>query len=218
MDVLERLGELRLAHLALERLLAVAGVERADELHRERRAALQRLAGLRVLERRPDDALEVDALVAVEALVLDRDGRVAHGLGHPARRDRDPQDVVLDDSELLAVGGVDARQAPWVLRLERAELGRGVRDADDIADGAQTRDDGPGDQHGDRDEDDAAGPAPLAASTLAFEASGHRRGLRGAPRGADVQIGILVAQSTSTCCLLDPARARRRPSVAKMAW
>ena len=72
-QVLEVLGELRLADLALERALLLARVEVADELHRERRAALDLVAVLEVLHAGADDALEVDALVLVEAAVLDRD-------------------------------------------------------------------------------------------------------------------------------------------------
>ena len=111
-DVLELLGELGLAHLALERLLAVARVQRADELHRQRRAALDRLARVDVLDRRADDAFEVDAAVLVEALVLDRDRRVAHVLGHVRAGDRVAQDVVGDLAELgLVVEGEDPRVA-----------------------------------------------------------------------------------------------------------
>jgi hypothetical protein len=46
-------------------------------------------------------------LVLVEALVLDRDGGVADVLRDRSRLDRDAQHVVLDDAELLAVGGID---------------------------------------------------------------------------------------------------------------
>src|SRR4029450_9732936 len=61
MAVLHPLGELGLADLALVAGDAVARafarVEVAHELHGQRRAALDVLLGLEVLDRRPDDAL-----------------------------------------------------------------------------------------------------------------------------------------------------------------
>jgi hypothetical protein len=77
-EVLEVLGELGLLDLAREGPLAVARVEVADQLHRQRRAALHVLVALQVLDGGADDALEVDALVLVEARVLDRDRRFLH--------------------------------------------------------------------------------------------------------------------------------------------
>ena len=79
--------ETRLFQLALERLL-LADVEVADELLRDRRAALDDLAGRHVLPRGARDALVVDAAVLVEAAVLDRDGRARQPLRHLAVRDR----------------------------------------------------------------------------------------------------------------------------------
>ncbi len=79
--LLELLGDLRLLDLALQVTLGVVDVEVAGELHRDRRSALLHLAGLEVLERRAGDSLEVDAVVLVEALVLDRDRRLLQILG-----------------------------------------------------------------------------------------------------------------------------------------
>ena len=72
--VVER--ELGLDDLLPERALVAAQVEVAHQLHRDRRAALQRGAVGDVLDRRAEDAREVDAVVFVEALVLDRHRRV----------------------------------------------------------------------------------------------------------------------------------------------
>ncbi len=77
--VVER--ELGLDDLLLERVLVAAEVEVADELHRQRRAALQGFAVGGVLDGRAEDSGEVDAVVLVEALVLDRDGGVLQVVG-----------------------------------------------------------------------------------------------------------------------------------------
>src|SRR5205823_10050881 len=69
--------EARLLHLAPEGAL-VADVELADELLRDRRAALDHLAGTDVLPRGAGDALVVDAAMLVETPVLDRDRRARH--------------------------------------------------------------------------------------------------------------------------------------------
>src|SRR6185312_3341426 len=85
MAVLELLGQLGLADLALVAgdagPCALARVEVAHELHGQRRAALDVLLGLDVLDRRAHDALEVHALVLVEAAILDGDGRLADDVG-----------------------------------------------------------------------------------------------------------------------------------------
>ena len=77
-----------------------------DDLHRDRRAALLDAAGGHVLEQGPDRGPQVDALVAVEVLVLDDDDGVADLLGDLRERHRRPV--------LLAVQG----------RLEGRRCGR----------------------------------------------------------------------------------------------
>ena len=77
-------GETGLDRLPLERDL-VPDVEVADELLRERRAALDDLAGADVLRERPRDPLEVDPAVLVEAAVLDRDRGQPHPLADPVQ-------------------------------------------------------------------------------------------------------------------------------------
>ena len=68
--------QLGLDDLLPERVLVAAQVEVAHQLHRDRRAALQRGAVGEVLDGRAEDPRQVDAVVVVEALVLDRDGGV----------------------------------------------------------------------------------------------------------------------------------------------
>ena len=78
---LQLLGQLGLDDLVLE--VAVGAQMRSgrydvvDELHRQRRGALQAGAAVeRVLDRRAHDALVVERAVLVEAPVLDRDRRL----------------------------------------------------------------------------------------------------------------------------------------------
>ena len=149
--VLELLGQLRLADLARVGLL-VGDVERADELHRDRRAALLVVA-VEVVDRGADDALVVDAVVLVEALVLDRDGRVAHDLRDVRALEREVQLVVLDEAERGAVGRVDARVLGDRAGLERRERrGRGG-EVHDVADGAEAGDHDEDPQHHEGEED-----------------------------------------------------------------
>ena len=80
--LLELLGHQRLVQLALQRHLARDLREDvADQLLGQRGAALLDLAGLEVLDGGAADGLPVDAVVLVEAAVLDRDG----GLRQPRR-------------------------------------------------------------------------------------------------------------------------------------
>ena len=83
---LEPVGERRLAEL-LEDRAAAFGFERVlDELLGDRRGALLGALAEDVLDQGAADALEVDAVVFVEARVLDRDHRVLDVGGDLARR------------------------------------------------------------------------------------------------------------------------------------
>src|SRR4029078_2297097 len=100
-----------------------------DELHGERRAALDLVAVLEVLHARADDALEVDALVLEEPAVLDGDDGVLDVLRDLLRGDRRAQLVGLDEPEARAVGGVDARRRAPLARVrgvDRESRARGA--------------------------------------------------------------------------------------------
>ena len=101
--VVER--ELGLDDLLAQRVLVAAEVEVAHQLHRDRRSALQRGAVGDVLQRCAEDAGDVDAVVFVEALVLDRDGRVLEVPRDFIPVDGGAQQVGLDEAESRAVGG-----------------------------------------------------------------------------------------------------------------
>ena len=100
--------ERRLLQLPADRAL-VMEVRVLDELLRDRRAALDDLLVAQVLPDGADDAVDVDAAVLVEALVLDRDDRVLHLRRDVLRRHEDPALRPAKDREhpLARVGRVD---------------------------------------------------------------------------------------------------------------
>ena len=89
------------------------------DLNRSRQVAL----GDGVLER-TRDTHQVHAVVLVEALVLDRHGRVLKGLGNLGQRDRGPDLGRIDQAELAAVTGVDDRVLTLVDLLEIVRVRR----------------------------------------------------------------------------------------------
>ena len=105
--LLELPGERRLAHLARDRLL-VPDVGVLDELLRDRRAALDDALLADVLPERAGDAADVHAVVLVEALILDRDDRLAH----------DRRDLLGLDEDAALVAAQDGQHAPAVLRVD----------------------------------------------------------------------------------------------------
>ena len=104
----------------------VLGGERGlDELLGDRRAALHGLLGSDVLPQRAADAAQVDAVVGVEAAVLDRDDRVLHHRRDLALGQEDPALVAGQEPERLAVGGRRAREFGCDRRLlELGQVGR----------------------------------------------------------------------------------------------
>src|SRR3546814_1128001 len=94
-------GDYRLAHLALDRLLAA----RDRVLHQllgDRRPALAELAVADVGPQRPQRAPHVDPAVAVEATVLGRDDRLLQDLRDVLRRHRDAGLEALEHADLVA--------------------------------------------------------------------------------------------------------------------
>jgi hypothetical protein len=107
----------RLADLAVERA-AVVEEDVAGELLGDRRATLPPMSALDPHPDRTDDTERVDADVAAEAAVLDRDHRVLHHLGygvvgHPAPVARPQRD------ELGAVAGADHDHLSDLAGLQR---------------------------------------------------------------------------------------------------
>ena len=155
----------------------------AHELHRQRRAALDRLAAAEhVLDRRAQDALVVDAAVLVEAAVLDRDRGLLERGGDLIVVDVGPQDVGLDVAERGAVGREHLRRLAGIPRLELVDVGGGLRHADDPADDCQARQGNPADRQDERDHEHTRHGVPTVAlsAPLSF-ASAHtvcrRRGV-----------------------------------------
>jgi hypothetical protein len=128
------LGELPLQLEAEERLLRLARerallreVEDLDVLLGDRRGALGGV-GAGVAPRGPDDALQVQPVVAVERPVLGGDDGLLHVLRHVRQRHR----LAVLDRELaergLAVGVEDLRRLGPELRVGVGDVDRGVGD------------------------------------------------------------------------------------------
>jgi hypothetical protein len=116
-------GERRLAHLLDERALTLLLRRVLDELLRDRRAALDGAAVADVGPQRARGAAQVDAVVLVEALVLDRDDRVLHRQRDVRRRDDDPA-LVGERCEVVAAD-VDEQRVLGALELAPVlELGQ----------------------------------------------------------------------------------------------
>ena len=115
-------GEVRLLDLLRERAPGLGVVEVLDQLHRDRAAALVGGAALQVAHRGAGEAVVVDAVVAVEALVLDRDGRVLQDLGDPVAGDDRAVGLAGHDPEEVLVLVVDARVLAEADLLELAAV------------------------------------------------------------------------------------------------
>ncbi len=98
--------EAGLLELPLEGSL-LRDVEVAHQLLRDRRAALDDMARAQVLPGRSGDALVVDPAVLVEAVILDRHGRLPHPGAHAPELDRRAVPLCRDRAEQRAVGGED---------------------------------------------------------------------------------------------------------------
>ncbi len=157
--------ELGLDDLLAQRVLVAAEIQVAHELHRDRRAALQGGAVGDVLDGRAEDSGQIDAIVFVEPLVLDRDRRVLQVGGNFTPADGAAQVVGLDEAEARAVGGEHLRGATRQDRVQRAERGCGPGDMQDVADRRDRPDDEHRREHAAADEQDtcwtgAVVPAP----------------------------------------------------------
>ncbi len=167
----------RLLHLAGEGAL-LGEVEDLDVLLGDRRGAL-RGAAARVAERRPQDALGVDALVGLEAAVLGGDDRVLHVLGYVGQGDAravlvgEPADLVL------AVGVVDERRLRLEVLVRVRDVGGRVAVGERRA--AEQEEPEPGEQHP-LDQPAAQAPARLAARGPAAGLDGPVPGRVAGPR------------------------------------
>ena len=164
--------EARLLQLPLDRALA-ADVEVADELLRDRRAALDDLAGVHVLPERPRDALDVDAAVLVEAPVLDRDGRLRHPGADPRERHRLTVPLGRDRAEDRVVRRVDEgvladRDRPQGVQIAVGAEGR------DAGDGRAGNDEEEPEDRDDGEHDRAAAMLLPHASAFASCGGGRR--------------------------------------------
>jgi hypothetical protein len=119
----EVVGERGLADLLEDRPAALRARRVLDELLRDRRAALDGAAGREVLPEGTGGAAHVDAVVLVEALVLDRDDRVLHRQRDVARRDDDP--ALVGERREVVAADVDEERVLRALELPAVlELGQ----------------------------------------------------------------------------------------------
>ena len=125
--VLELPCQERLVDLPAEALI-VAGVQVLHQLLGDRRAALDDVSAPKIVDRGPQDRLGVDAMMGVEASVLDRDDGVSDVLRHLRARERDP---VLgrmqrgDERSVRRVQERRLRERPDVVVLQSRQAARG---------------------------------------------------------------------------------------------
>ena len=110
-----------LVPLARDGAAAVVQVHVARQLHGDRAAALLDLTAGRVDDQRPAERADVDAVVRVEPLVLDRNDGLADEHGHPLERDGLAVLLAVQDREQPAVRGVDLRSGVDVRSRGREE-------------------------------------------------------------------------------------------------
>ncbi len=197
--LLELARDQRLVQLALQRdLVGDLRVDVPHQLLGQRRAALGHTPGLEVLDGGAADGLPVDAVVLVEAPVLDRDGR-----GRQPRRDAVERDVAAvlvarDHGQAAAVARVDGGVLALRHLLQLVQVREPVvvvrradgRDHDDADEQHQHR-------HEDRADDRAGACAPAA---LRAPDAGARR-----PCGPPSQAPASIPSARSAAA----ARSRR---------
>src|SRR4051794_41841457 len=104
---------MRLDDLAADRLARLRDVEVADQLLRDRRGALQRLAaGPEISAPGTDDRLHIDPALFEEALVLDRDRRVLQPRCDPVPGHRLANRPRMDHAPPGPAPGADRRHPP----------------------------------------------------------------------------------------------------------
>ncbi len=174
-DLLELVGHLGLADLALQRLgeARVGRVEVAHQLHGQRRAALLGLVAGDVLDRGAGDAHVVDAAVVVEALVLDVDRRLLDDVGDRAAGHRAAQHVGGDEAQARAVGRVDRRDRALRLGLELGDVGRALDHVDHPGGSDGRRRQRRDRRHAEHQGDDAHHRTPVVAGVALTSSGGH---------------------------------------------
>ena len=125
--LLELPRERRLLQLARDRAV-VGDVGVLDELLRDRRAALDDGLVLDVREQRAPDRVQVDAVVLVEALVLDRDDRLLHDRGDLIRVEDHAALLAAEHRQQLSVAVVDVAVVRDLLLVRGVVLRELARD------------------------------------------------------------------------------------------
>ena len=148
--------QLGLDDLLPERVLVAAQVEVAHQLHRDRRAALQRGAVDDVLDRpRGRSRSGRRRCSCRSAGPRSRPSRSCRFVGISLQPTGRAQLVGLDEAEARAVGGEHLRGAAAEDRVQRAERGRRLRDVEDVADRGDRADDQRGGEHAAADQQES---------------------------------------------------------------
>jgi len=191
-------GEARLFELALDRPLLRHGVEVADELLRDRRAALDDLARADVLVESAGDADGVHTAVRVEPAVLDRNGRARHPRADLRAGDGLAIALGRNRAEQRAVTRVDERVRADLDRPQRLQVAARVE-----SDGTSESSRG----QRDRNDDEQDGGDPARAALVALTPA---VALARAPRGEDrIIVGTAAPRRRRRAHPKTPAARRR---------
>ena len=174
--------QLGLDDLLAQRVLVAAQIQVAHELHRDRRAALQWRPVDDVLDGRAEYAGEVDAVVLVEPLILDRDRRVLQIFGDLAPADRTAHLGRLNEPQARAVGGEHLRGAAVEQGVQQAQRRGGVGDVQHIADRRDRAEHEHRREHAAADEQDACWAGAVVPAPALPCLPGHRSLVPRVPR------------------------------------
>ena len=167
------------------------------------------LPALHVGDDGAEDADRIDAAVAVEAAILDRDRRLRHPRADRAARNGRPVLLGRDRAEQAAVGRVDERVLADRDRTERAEVATDPAQDDRAADGRGDE------QH--RDDDDRRDEQPLARVAPLSPAPACRTGARRDMRAAASARGPGAGHPIISDTVARPARPSRLPSTRRLS-
>jgi hypothetical protein len=179
-------------------LIFLGQIDVVDELHRQRRGALQLLTVDSILDRGADDALVVERAVLKEPPVLDRHRRLFDDLRDLAAGQRRVHARRPDVPERRPVGGEHLRRRAGDVWMAGVEVRRRMGDVDDPAgDGQGTHRDAADDEHGEEAEgalQRGTAIAPAAALSITSAHGGWRASWRAALRACSSGVASVAGR------------------------